>query len=205
MKKGLTRELILDTALGYVDIHGLAALSMRKLGAELGVEAMTLYHYFPNKDALLDGLVDRTLELAFTGLPPAEGEHWVPWLRRFTHGFRSVLLAHPGILPLAATRPLNSPDGLRVLDGWLGRLRAAGLPLGRAMDLLNVLATLTIGLTLAEVGRTPGHEGGEPDLDGRDLAALPNLAEVLATGVGLDFDHRFAQAVDILLDGYAGL
>lgn len=240
-KAGLTRERVLDAALDFVDTHGLPALSMRKLGAGLGVEAMSLYRHVPNKDALLDGLVDRVMELAFTGLdlpPPssasssssafsassassassaggAAGEAggaaggWVPWLRRFAHSLRGALLAHPGVLPLAATRPVNSPEALRMSESWLAAMRAAGLPLGRAMDLVNVLATFTIGHTLAEVGRTPGHEGSEPDLDQRagdlDPAEFPNLLEVITTRAGLDFDHRFGEAVDILLAGYAAL
>jgi TetR/AcrR family tetracycline transcriptional repressor len=73
----------------------------------------------------------------------------------------------------------------------------------------RVLATFTIGHTLAEAGRTPGHEGSEPDLDqyadDLDPAQFPNLTEVFRTRAGLDFSHRFGQAVDILLDGYAAL
>jgi AcrR family transcriptional regulator len=165
---------VLDAALAYLDEHGLPALSMRKLGARLGVEAMTLYHYVPNKDALLDGLVDRVMEVALGGLgEPAPGD-WTPWMRQFAHS-----------------------------------LRAAGLSLGRAMDVVNVVATFTIGHTLAEAGRTPGHEGSEPDLDQRadelDPAEFPNLTEIIATRAGLDFTHRFTQAIDILLAGYATL
>jgi len=92
-------------------------------------------------------------------------------------------------------------------ERWLAALRAAGLPLGRAMDVVNVIATFTIGHTLAEAGRTPGHEGTEPDLDQRadelDPAEFPNLTEVIATRAGLDFDTRFTEAIDILLAGYA--
>ncbi|GAA2700981.1 TetR/AcrR family transcriptional regulator C-terminal domain-containing protein [Actinoplanes palleronii] len=208
-KAGLTRERVLDAALDYVDAHGLPALSMRKLGAQLGVEAMSLYRHVPNKDALLDGLVDRVMETAFTGLGAPSGDDWPAWLRAFAHGLRSALIAHPGVLPLAATRPVNSPDALRMSEGWLAAMRTAGLPLGRALDMVNVLATFTIGHTLAEVGQTPGHEGSEPDLDQHaaelDPAEFPNLLEVIATRAGLDFDSRFTQAVDILIAGYAAL
>lgn len=209
-KAGLSRERVLDAALEYLDTHGLPALSMRKLGAHLGVEAMTLYHYVPSKDVLLDGLVDRVMELAFAGLEEPVGGRtgsWVPWMRRFAHALRAALLTHPGVLPLAATRPINSPEALRMSERWLAAMRAAGLPLGRAMDVVNVLATFTIGHTLAEVGRTPGHEGSEPDLDQHvddlDPDEFPNLTEVIRTRAGLDFDQRFGQAVEILLAGYA--
>ncbi|SNS26813.1 TetR/AcrR family transcriptional regulator C-terminal domain-containing protein [Actinoplanes regularis] len=208
-KAGLSREKVLDAALDQIDAHGLPALSMRKLGAQLGVEAMSLYRHVPNKEALLDGLVDRVMETAFANLGEPAGDDWTSWLRTFAHSLRSALLAHPGVLPLVATRPVNSPDALRMSERWLAAMRAAGLPLGRALDVVNVIAMFTIGHTLAEVGQTPGHEGTEPDLDQRsgdlDPAEFPNLLEVIATRAGLDFDSRFAQAVDILITGYAGL
>lgn len=206
-KAGLTRERVLAAALEYVDTHGLPALSMRKLGAHLGVEGMSLYRHVPNKAALLDGMVDLVMETAFAELKEPSGGSWVPWMRQFAHSLRAVLKEHPGVLPLAATRPVNSPDALRMSERWLGVMRAAGLPLGRAMDVVNVLATFTIGHTLAEVGLTPGHEGTEPDLDQRaddlDPDEFPNLTEVIVTRAGLDFDSRFTEAVDILLAGYA--
>jgi TetR/AcrR family tetracycline transcriptional repressor len=209
LKAGLSRERVLDAALDLVDAHGLPALSMRKLGAALGVEAMSLYRHVPNKDALLDGLVDRVMETAFADLSEPGPDGWVPWARGFAHSLRAALRAHPGVLPLAATRPVNSPDALRMSERWLAAMRATGLPLGRAMDIVNVIAMFTIGHTLAEVGRTPGHEGSEPDLDQRsgdlDPAEFPNLVEVITTRAGLDFDSRFTQAVDILLSGYAAL
>ncbi len=207
MKAGLTREKVLDAALGYIDTHGLPALSMRKLGAALGVEAMSLYRHVPNKDALLDGLVDRVMETAFASLDEPAGGDWPAWARQFAHSLRAALRAHPGVLPLAATRPVNSPEALRTSERWLAAMRAAGLPLGRALDVVNVLAMFTIGHTLAEVGQTPGHEGSEPDLDQRagdlDPAEFPNLLEIIETRAGLDFDARFTEAVDILIAGYA--
>src|SRR6202012_3770970 len=77
-RAGLSREQVLDAALDLVDRDGASALSMRRLGAELGVEAMTLYHYLPSKDALLDGIVERVMGQAETRL--ADG----PWDRALT-------------------------------------------------------------------------------------------------------------------------
>ncbi|GAA2826677.1 TetR/AcrR family transcriptional regulator [Crossiella cryophila] len=195
---------MLDTALEFVDRHGLAALSMRKLGAELDVEAMTLYYYVPSKAALLDALVDRVSELsrptaAAAADPPADR------LRAFAHALRATLIRHPGVLPLVATRPLHSADSLPFMESSLAGLRATGLTAGQAMDLLNVIGTFVIGHTLAEVGRPPGHEDtAETDLPELDPAEYPNLAEVVATGTGLDQADRFARAVEVLLAGFGG-
>ena len=92
-----------------------------------------------------------------------------------------------------------------MLEDWLAELRAGGLSLGRAVDVINVVATFTIGHTLAEVGTTPGESGDAPDLDDQewDESEFTNLAEVVRTRVGLDFESRFEEAVAILVAGYA--
>ncbi|KOU38209.1 TetR/AcrR family transcriptional regulator C-terminal domain-containing protein [Streptomyces sp. WM6378] len=211
-KAGLSRDKVLDAALDFVDREGIAALTMRKLGAELGVEAMTIYHHVGNKGELLDGLVGRVARRAAVGLPrdgvdePSAGPvgDWTEWARAFAVGLRAELLCHPGVLPLIATRPLSSADDLELLEEWLAALAGAGLALGRAMDVINALAAFTVGHTLAEAGRTPGERADAPDLDdvAPDPARFPLLAEVTATRVGLDFAERFDRTVDFILAGY---
>src|SRR5690606_8025265 len=93
----MSRERVLEAALDLVDQVGVRGLSMRKLGAALGVEAMTIYYYVPNRDAVLDGLVERVATSAFVVDPDAE---WRSLLRDFASGFRRELLRHPGVLPL---------------------------------------------------------------------------------------------------------
>ena len=208
-KAGLSRDKVLDAALDFVDREGIAALTMRKLGAELGVEAMTLYHHVGNKGELLDGLIGRVVRRAAVGLPrdgvdePSVGD-WTEWARAFAGGLRAELLCHPGVLPLIATRPLSSADDLELLEEWLAALTGAGLALGRAMDVINALATFTVGHALAEAGRTPGERADAPDLDdvAPDPARFPLLAEVTATRVGLGFAERFDRTVDFILAGY---
>lgn len=97
-RAGLTRERVLDAALDFADRHGAAALSMRKLGAELDVEAMTLYHYVPNKDALFEAMVDRLVQ-PLERVEPRKNEDCAAWLIRLGTAFRDALLAHPGRCP----------------------------------------------------------------------------------------------------------
>ena len=204
-RAGLSREKILDAGIAFVDEHGIAALSTRKLGAALGVEGMTLYYYVPNKAALLDGMVERLLQGAVGELSPAPDTPWTVAMRQTAHALRATLLAHPGMLTVIATRPVNTPTALDLLESGLAILRGQGVRLGRAMDIVNAVSTFVIGHTLAEVGQTPGHEGTEPDTDhlAVDPARYPNFAAALATGAGLDFEARFGQAVDLLIAGYA--
>ncbi|MFK4227585.1 TetR/AcrR family transcriptional regulator, partial [Streptomyces sp. NPDC019890] len=118
----LSRERVLATALELVDREGLSALSMRRVGAELGVEAMALYRYAPSKDALLDGLVEALFieleeylaapatvvvgggDAAATAVGPfAEGPEWRAELHRIAQATYQVALAHPQVVPLLAT------------------------------------------------------------------------------------------------------
>jgi AcrR family transcriptional regulator len=105
-RAGLSREQVLDAALDLIGREGAAALSMRRLGAELGVEAMTLYHYLPNKDALLDGIVERVTAQAETRF--GDGP-WDRTLTEYARSLRATLLRHPGAAALVATRPAVSP------------------------------------------------------------------------------------------------
>jgi AcrR family transcriptional regulator len=124
-KKRLSRELVLSTALALVDSEGLDALTMRRLGQELGRDPMSLYRYAANRAALLDGVSELVLnELAI--FPDDPG--WQAQLRRIAHDLRLLALRHPNVVPLLVTRPLSTPLGLRPL----GTLR----PLEQILSLL---------------------------------------------------------------------
>ncbi|MEU6234461.1 TetR/AcrR family transcriptional regulator C-terminal domain-containing protein [Kitasatospora sp. NPDC047058] len=206
-RTGLTREKVIDAALAFVDEHGLAALSNRKLGAALGVEGMTLYYYVPSKAALLDGMVERLLELSAGDLftDPA-GRPWTAVIGDFAVALRRILLEHPAMLTVLATRPVATPAALGLLERGLTTLRDAGVPLADALDVLNTVVTFTLGHTLAEAGETPHHEGTEPDPEqfrSLDPEVFPQLAQAFATGAGLDSEQRFHRTLRILLAGFA--
>ncbi|MEW9530987.1 TetR/AcrR family transcriptional regulator C-terminal domain-containing protein [Microbispora sp. NPDC049125] len=202
-KARVSRETVLAAALALVDREGIAALSMRKLGAELGVEAMTLYYHVPNKDAVLDGLVNEVVSRIRVEL---EGP-WREWTRAFAVSIRRELLAHPALLPLVATRPVLTPGGLDDVERIAAGLRGDGFSPSGALHMINVVATFVIGHTLAEAGSTPGHD--EPDvaaaMEGLDPGTYPVLAEALRAGLGTPENHqeRFDLALDSLLDGLA--
>ncbi|MEN3344397.1 MAG: hypothetical protein V7635_973 [Arthrobacter sp.] len=124
-KKRLSRELVLSAALALVDSEGLEALTMRRLGQELGRDPMSLYRYAANRAALLDGVSELVLgELAVVPSDP----DWQAQLRRIAHELRLLALRHPNVVPLLVTRPLSTPLGLRPL----GTLR----PLEQILSLL---------------------------------------------------------------------
>lgn len=124
-KQRLSRELVLTKALEVVDQDGLEALTMRRLGQELGRDPMSLYRYAENRAALLDGVTELVLK-ELTIHP--EDPDWKAQLRRIAHDLRSLALQHPNVVPLLVTRPLSTPLGLRPL----GTLR----PLEQILSLL---------------------------------------------------------------------
>ncbi|MCF3105923.1 TetR/AcrR family transcriptional regulator C-terminal domain-containing protein [Streptomyces roseoverticillatus] len=200
-RTALTREKVLRAALDVADRDGIDKLSMRRLGAELGVEAMSLYHYLPNKAALLDGLV----ELVTSAVRPdndSPADQWTRRLRNFAVALRAELLRHPGMIPLVATRPARSVAALQAVEDTAAALGRAGIPPLDALHLINSVATLVTGHCLAEASDTPGHPEQSTE-DTPDLAAFPVLATAVAAGLGTPQDHqtRFDLALDALLDG----
>src|SRR3954470_15957682 len=110
----LSRERVCTEALALVDDEGLEALSMRRLGARLGVEAMSLYRHVRNKADLLDSLHSAVL----TDLPPlraADIEDWRSLLSALAHGLRKALLRHPNVVALFATRPVRTPEAVTMI------------------------------------------------------------------------------------------
>ncbi|WP_329485157.1 TetR/AcrR family transcriptional regulator C-terminal domain-containing protein [Kitasatospora sp. NBC_01246] len=198
---GLTRDRVLRTALEAAGREGVEKLSMRRLGAELGVEAMTLYHYVPNKAALLDGLVELVLSAV---RPSFEGpaDQWPQRLREFAVALRAELLLHPGVIALVATRPVRSSAALRAAEDAAAALGRAGIPPVRALRIVNAVSTLVLGHCLAEAAATPGHEDEPTGVD-VDAARFPVLAAAVAGGLGTPADHqaRFDLALDALLTG----
>lgn len=155
----LSRDEIVETALAIVDSEGLSALTMRRLAATLGVEAMSLYYHVPNKEALLDHLVDRMR--AEVRLPDSTPVAWPDAFEAIFVEYRRVLTRHPNMLPLAARRTaLSGASGLTYLIDQ-------GLPVDVAVGLYQTLVALTIGWSMLALAGVETAWVGLPD----DLAA----------------------------------
>ncbi|MET9375779.1 TetR/AcrR family transcriptional regulator C-terminal domain-containing protein [Streptomyces sp. NPDC002992] len=195
-RAGLTRQAVLEAALRLVDQEGLKALSMRRLGAELGVEAMTLYHHVPNKIALLDGMIEQVVAEA---VPPEFGAAtWREDLSAYAHALVAALGAHPHAVPLLLSRPAMTPRNLRTLEAAVAMLHEAGFPLPRALDALYSLTSFVVGHAAAQAGRVDGA-GSMASLDPDAYPLL--VAAARETGEDAS-EARFAFALDALLSGF---
>lgn len=141
-KQPLTRDAILDAAIALLDRHGMDALSMRRLGAALGVEAMSLYNHIPNKAALLDGIHERILRSLE---PPAHARSWQAFARHQANALHRALLAHPNAIPLFATRPAATPAAMEQLERYLEVLIHAGFAPLDALSIIQLVAQLVVG------------------------------------------------------------
>jgi AcrR family transcriptional regulator len=195
---------VLEAALRLVDAEGLEALTMRRLGRELGVEAMSLYRHVPSKEALLDGIVELiVLEIE---VPTAGEGRWQDSLRHVVRSYRRAAHAHPHAFPLVTTRPLNTPEALRRLDANFELLRQAGFDEQTAIVAFRTLAGYTRGFALEEVtGRALGAQpvGSAERLDPRTLPAdeFPRISELAPLLVDPDRDAEFERGVDLILAG----
>jgi AcrR family transcriptional regulator len=148
-KPRLTREAILDAAVELLDRHGLEGLSMRSLGAALGVEAMSLYNHVPSKAALLDGIHERIL-LSLD--PPGNVRTWQAFARHQAHALHRALVAHPNAISLFASRPAATPAAIEQLDRYLEVLLRAGFKPLDALSVVQLVLQLVVGHAMWTTG-----------------------------------------------------
>jgi AcrR family transcriptional regulator len=193
----LSRLRIAQAALAVVDRDGLEALSMRRLGAELGVEGMAVYRYFPNKAAVLAGVVE--VLLAELVIPPPSNVPWTDVFRDVSRAYRALLLRHPHAIPLLAALPLSDPSAARAAGSVMALLRAAGFDAESALRTLATITSYVVGIAQWEVGTAPLRAEGRdvtlpPDADPYLVELLPQLAED-------DCEETFEFGLDVIVRG----
>lgn len=196
----LTRRLILDAALAYIDEHGLAALSMHKLGAILGVKAMSLYNHVTNKDDVYDGVIDLLWSEIETAAPVTDD--WRAGARGLAHAIRAAVQRHPNAAPLITSRPFMPTPALRVVHDHIAAAVGSGITKQHAYDVLRTLTTYALGSAFAELSW--GMAGTcRPDVSQMLRPGTPDeLAAVADVFCGQsDPDAMFELGVELMLRG----
>jgi AcrR family transcriptional regulator len=192
-KQPLTRDAILGAALELLDRHGMAGLSMRRLGAALGVEAMSLYNHVVSKEELLDGIHEQIV-LSLEEPPPARS--WQAYVRHQAQALHQALLAHPNAIPLFATRPAATPAAVARFDGYLGVLLEAGYKPLEALSVVQLVAQLVVGHAM---WTTSGDVSPFVEL------APPHVQQVERVIEKWDPDRELELGIDALLHGFERL
>lgn len=203
----LDRDRILAAALRLMDEQGLDALSMRRLAAELGVEAMSLYYHVPGKAALLEGLAERVLaevRLSREGSVDGRDQDGLEAARTVARALRANALAHPNAISLLGSLGLGSPAARRHTEAVLERLGEAGFAPEAAFTTFLLLRSYVLGYVLWEVRHAEARAAGViPPTEAGTLEAadLPHLAPIATFITTFDNDAEFERGLDVLVAG----
>lgn len=201
----LSRERVLHKALELADQEGLHALTMRRLAQALGVEAMSLYHHFANKERLLDGMID----LVFAEMDvPATGD-WKGRIRARAVSARDALVRHRWALGLTDSRTSPGPANLRHHNAVLACLRTSGFSVAAAAHAYSLLDSYVYGFVLQQLSlpfTTSEEAGPAADSIMAEVAAgdFPYLLETAVEHVlkpGYDYKEEFEIGLRLVLDG----
>ncbi|WP_328539607.1 TetR/AcrR family transcriptional regulator [Streptomyces sp. NBC_00344] len=197
----LSRERIVATASTLVDSEGLAAVSTRRLAAELGVSGPSLYNHFRNKDEILDAVADAvSAQIDLSMFDENDVRDWRTALHDWAVSYRSALTDHPNIVPVLAQGPGRRPAGLRVADAVFGAMVRAGWPAAQATYIGALMRYFITGSALGSFAR-----GFVDDETAYDPADYPHLgqAHLLAERQQQVDEGAFETGLRALVDGLA--
>ncbi|MEM6989309.1 MAG: TetR/AcrR family transcriptional regulator C-terminal domain-containing protein [Myxococcota bacterium] len=194
----VSRPEIFAAAIELIDEVGLEAMTMRKLGERLGVEAMTVYNYVANRDAVLDGVYETVL--AEVTIPETTDDVRDD-LSGLAYGLRRVFARHPRVLPLFFSRPAITTASLRYVEWTLQRLATVLPQPERRVYAFQTLAAFVLGITALQ--HQPQLDEG-PDYGALPAEEFPELHRVATTGAAGTTDAEFDFGLRAVLDGVLG-
>ncbi|MCV2393663.1 TetR/AcrR family transcriptional regulator [Actinotalea sp. M2MS4P-6] len=205
----LSREAIVDTGIAVADREGLDAVSMRRLGAELDANPMSLYHHVGDKDGLLGAMVETVVARIAPDWPgPGDPERWTQELRSLILAARGVMVAHPWAVDVIQQHPATG-SVLVHIERLLAILRGAGCDVDLAHHALHLLGSRMLGFS-QDPFTVPAGGGASPEqvvLYRSWAETLPHVVELATAAAhdgglgGCDDEEEFGFALDVLLDG----
>jgi AcrR family transcriptional regulator len=202
----LNRDRVLRAAVTLADAGGMPALTMRRLGEALGVEAMSLYNHIASKSDLLDGMID--IVFGEIDLPSGDGD-WRAAMRRRAISARQVLRRHPWAIGLMESRTSPGPATLQHHDAVLGCLRRGGFPVELTAHAYSLLDSYIYGFALQEAS-LPFGTGEEAAQVAQEMSGhfasgqypyLTEMAMVHVAAPGYSYGDEFEIGLDLILDG----
>jgi len=205
-RQPLTRTLILETGIAIADADGIEAVTMRRVGMALGVQAMSLYNHVASKQDLLDGMAAHLI--AHFAQVDSVSSHWKDVCRAVGQAYRQLGRDHPALFPYVIERPFGDPVSLEALNGLFGVFRRAGFsPQATYLGFLT-LTGFVEGFTLDEITRRTEvgfrDPARNPIASGDLAAAHPVVFEVFDTGKVAN-DAAFDRCLEVVLDAMDAL
>jgi AcrR family transcriptional regulator len=202
----LSRERVLRAAVVLADTDGIESLTMRRLGQDLGVEAMSLYNHVAGKDDILDGIAD--LVFSEIDLPSALAD-WKPAMRLRAISAREALVRHPWASSLMQSRTKPGPATLRHHDSVIRRLRDASFTVDMTAHAFSVMDSYIYGFAQQQQHLTYSTSEDAAVVAQNILRQIPadeypHLAEMIiehAMKPGYDYTKEFEFGLDLILDG----
>jgi AcrR family transcriptional regulator len=199
---------VLRAAVALAQRDGIESLSMRKLADEVGAGAMSLYHHVPNKEQLLDGMID----IVFSEIePPPTDVDWKTAMRKRAVSTRQALARHRWAVGQMEGRTSHGPANMRLHNAVLGCLREAGFSLEMTVHAYSVLDAYIYGFALQETdmsSETADDFAAEAQRQMHEyeavLADYPHVVEVVGGYVakaGYDYATEYLFGLDLILDG----
>ena len=197
-RASLNRERVFSAAMAIADKDGIEAVTMRRLGEELGVEAMSLYHHVQDKDEILAGMTDAFVREIDE---PTGALDWKAKIRARAMTARRLARRHRWAPHLLASPRQLSLTALHYQEWVLARLLEGGLSNQLAHSAMHIVGSRTLGFSqeLSGVGDDAPETAGKI-LKSIDLAEFPVIAQAIK-GVHHDEDAEFAFGLDLILDG----
>jgi AcrR family transcriptional regulator len=188
-------------AVDLADREGVGALTMRRLGAELGFEAMAIYKHVANKEEIIEGMVEHVIgEIEI----PDEGAEWKEAMRQRAISARKVLSRHSWAIGLMEAGVSPGPTTLRYRDAIIGNLRSAGFPMEDAAHAFSLLDSYVYGQVIQEISLSKGMtDTAASTLDQTAMNEYPHLVAMYEHALTFEFtfDGEFEFGLDLILDG----
>lgn len=216
--KGLDRQVIVHTALQFIDRRGSQGLTMRGLGQELSVEAMSLYRYVSGREDLLEAVIAELLADIRPNMDELLARTWQGYLQSLAHAVRQIAIEHPGAFPLVATRHPAAPwlrpplRSLELVEDFLSTLSGFGFNDDQVVSTYRSFTSFLLGHLLLESSvrgaqtsavDEPLDEGGATvsNQDGRvDSSGSPTITKFRDKLSEDRSDEEFETSLETLLD-----
>jgi len=194
----LTPQEVAEAAFELILAEGEDALTMRRLGEQLGVKAMALYNHFPDKEAILDAVAN--LALARVPVPPAKGA-WKSRIKAICHGIRNMALQYPNVFRVSMNRRLPPNSALPQIEAALSAFAEAGLAPAAQAVAYHTMRLYVRAFCLWEIEELRGIRGNDPTESARMAAGFPHTEAAANFVFAPDPDRQFKAGLDLMLRG----